>query len=510
MSETTTENPLAKNKGLVIITVMMVAILEVLDSTIVNVSLPHMMGSLGANTEQITWVLTSYIVASAIVMPLTGLLEHRFGRKQLLMMNIMGFMISSMLCGMSTSIEMMVLCRVLQGAFGAALIPLSQVILNDTFPKEEQTKAMAIWGIGLMAAPVLGPTIGGFITEHMSWRWVFYINIPGCLLSFFLASFLIPKTEKQHRPIDWLGLLFMAVALGGMQLVLDQGNTKDWFQSNYILVTTIVATIALVTFLVRGWNRKHHIINLQLFKDKNFSASTLMLALFCGAIFGNMALQPMMLEQIMGYTPIKTGFIMAPRGIACALGMAFVTPLIKKFSFKAVLLMSAILSAFGTYMMIFYTAQMNTWAIIWPTIIQGFGMGLFFVPLSAQALVSISKKDSAEAAGLFGYGRMLGSSVGISLSATLINRESQINWSNLSSHINAYNPAVHQWLADRHLSIFDPVAIKHIVTQIAQQAGMIAYLDCNLVVAISFLGLIPLVFMLEHVDSSTNPMEMMH
>lgn len=502
-------NNLSKNKGLVIITVMMVAILEVLDSTIVNVSLPHMMGSLGANSEQITWVLTSYIVASAIVMPLTGLLEHRLGRKNLLMMNIVGFMLSSIFCGMATSLSMIVTFRILQGAFGAAMIPLSQVILGDTFSKKEQTKAMAIWGIGIMAAPVLGPTLGGFITEHMSWRWVFYINVPGCLLSLFLASIVIPNTPKKNRAIDWTGLVLMALALGGLQLVLDQGNTKDWFNSDYILILAIVAVISLITFAMRGWNKKNHIINLKLFADKNFSTSTIMMALFCGALFGNMSLQPIMLENIMGYSPIQAGLIMGPRGIACAVAMAICAPLIQKTSYKTVLLLASVFTAFGTYEMIYYTSQMNYWSLIWPTIIQGVGMGFFFVPLSAQALANVQKQDQSEAAGLFGYGRMLGSSIGISLMATLINRESQINWHSLNSHINVYNPTVKLWLANHHLTLHDPLTMQHFVTQIAQQSGMIAFLDSNLVVAIAFVALIPLVMLLDKVDSS-NPMEMMH
>lgn len=492
-----TTSDLKKHRGLVIITVMLVAILEVLDSTIVNVSLPHMMGELGANVEQITWVLTSYIVASAIVMPLTGLLVQRLGRKNLLLINIMGFMVTSILCGLSTSLAAIVTFRVLQGAFGAALIPLSQVILNDTFEDHERTKAMAIWGIGLMAAPVLGPSIGGYITEHLNWRWVFFINIPGCMLSFFLAGLIIPQSEKFIKAIDWIGLLLMATAIGGFQLVLDQGNTKDWFSSDFIFLATIIAAFAMATFIVRGRNKENNVINLQLFRHRNFSTSTIMLGLFCGALFGSIGLQPIMLEQLMGYSALDTGLIMAPRGIACAVGMAMVTPLMARYSSRSVLILASLLCALGTYITVFFSTQMSMWSIIWPSIIQGFGMGLFFVPLSTMALAGIAEKDSAEAAGLFGYGRMVGSSIGISILSTLINRQTQVNWSELNNHINPYNPTLSQWLAERNLSLFDPTAMGHIVKQIASQANMIAYNDGNLVVACTFLVLIPFIFLLQ-------------
>lgn len=497
MSDTITQSSsLKEHRILVIVTVMLVAILEVLDSTIVNVSLPHMMGELGANVEQITWVLTSYIVASAIVMPLTGLLVTRLGRKNLLLINIMGFMVSSILCGLATSLPAIVTFRVLQGAFGAALIPLSQVILNDTFEDSERTKAMAIWGIGLMAAPVLGPSLGGYITEHLNWRWVFFINIPGCLLSFFLASFIIPKSEKRFKRIDWVGLILMAAAIGGFQLVLDQGNTKDWFNSDFIFMATVVTAFAMATFITRGRGKKDHIINLALFRHRNFTTSTVIFGLFCGALFGSIGLQPIMLERLMGYSALDTGLIMAPRGIACAVGMAMVTPLMSKYSSKSVLVTASLLCSLGTYVMVFFSTEMNMWSIIWPSIIQGFGMGLFFVPLSTVALAGIPEKDSAEAAGLFGYGRMVGSSIGISVLSTLVNRQTQVNWSELNSYITPYNATLNQWLSERDLSLLDPTAMGHIVKQIASQANMIAYNDGNLVVACTFLVLIPFIFLL--------------
>ncbi|MCB1827473.1 MAG: DHA2 family efflux MFS transporter permease subunit, partial [Coxiellaceae bacterium] len=246
-------NPtLAQKRWLVIVTIMLVAILEVLDSTIVNVALPNMMPALGANQEEITWVLTAYVVASAMMIPLTGFLNRRIGHRQLLMVNIIGFMVSSFLCGTAQSLTMMVMFRLFQGGFGAALIPLSQAILRETFPLEEQGKAMAIWGIGIMAAPVLGPTLGGFITQHASWRWVFYINAPICLFSLILTALVIKPTKPGNEKMDWFSVALMFTGIGAMQVVLDQGNTKGWFSSNFILALSIISVLTIVSFIWRN------------------------------------------------------------------------------------------------------------------------------------------------------------------------------------------------------------------------------------------------------------------
>ena len=284
-------------RNFITITVMIVAIIEILDMTIVNVALPAMMGDLGANADQITWILTSYIVSSAIVMPLTGFFVTYFGRKKLLLTSITGFLLFSMLCGLSTSLTEIILFRIGQGMFGALLVPLSQYILNDAYPKKDRGKAMAIWGIGLMVAPILGPTVGGYITDAMSWRWIFYINVPVCIGAFFLATRFIKETVSEKKYIDWVGLLLLALGIGALQIFLDRGNTDNWFHSNSILILCFVWVCSFIIFIVRGINKPDNIINLKLFKSRNFTITVIMLSVSGIAIFGIIAVIPKLGES---------------------------------------------------------------------------------------------------------------------------------------------------------------------------------------------------------------------
>ncbi|OGT54725.1 MAG: MFS transporter [Gammaproteobacteria bacterium RIFCSPHIGHO2_12_FULL_41_15] len=502
MSEALLKQPIALNKTLITITIMLVAILEVLDSTIVNVALPHMMSALGATTEQITWVLTSYIVASAVVLPITGFLSDLMGRKQLLMINILGFMVSSALCGTAITLQEMVVLRIMQGAFGATLIPLSQSVLRETFPLEEQGRAMAIWGIGIMAAPVLGPTLGGYIVQHSSWRWIFYINIPVCILGLVLTHFVIPNSVKQKiTRVDWTGLLLMVLGIGSLQLFLDQGNTKDWFNSNFIVAMAAIAIVTMSIFIIRGIvQQDKSLIKFTLYKDRNFAISSILLLSLCGALFGMMALQPVMLENLFGYPAITAGQIMAPRGLASAFGMMTAVPLIKKINVKWLLGIALIHCAIGSFLMANFTLQMNAQAMIFSSVLQGFGMGMFMVPISTYALATLHKKDITEGAGLFSYARMLGTSVGISLLSTLVTRETQINWNRLNGHINQFNPNLDTWLRGAHLRLNSDLTHQVLSNQLAQQANMIAYLDAYYAIGIAFLLLLPLILLMKSVD----------
>lgn len=489
---------------LVIITVMTVTILEMLDVTIVTVSLPHMMGSLGANVEQITWVLTSYIVASAIFMPLTGFLENRFGRQRMLMLCISGFLFGSMLCGIANSLIMIVFSRIIQGAFGAGLIPLSQAIMMETFPPEERNKAMGIWGMGIMVAPVLGPMLGGFITEHMNWRWIFFINLPGCIASLILTSILIENKNVAKRPIDWIGMLFMIIGFGGLQMLLDQGNQKGWFESHFIANLAIISCCAIAYFIFHSLKKPNPIINLRLFLDKNFSLATIVLAIFAGSLISFISLQAVMLERLMGYPAVTTGLLMAPRGIACAVSIGMAVQLTSKIGARSVIIAGLLLSAIGTWPMASYTVTVSDWDIIWPAIIQGLGMGFIFVPLSSIALSTIPKDSMAEGAGLFSYGRMLGNSIGISILATTLARHTQYNWNRLGGHINPYNPNLQQWLTDHHMQLNEPGTLSYLAGQLSSQGNMIAFINAAFVLAILFLLLIPLIFSIKQPQGSAH------
>lgn len=485
------------DKWMITLTVMLVAVIEVLDMTIVNVSLPAMMGSLGANSEQITWVLTSYIVSAAIFMPLTGFLTDRFGQKKLLICNILGFFMASILCGIATSLEQIILFRTLQGIFGASLVPMSQFILRDTFPKSQHGQAMAIWGIGIMAGPVFGPTLGGYITASLSWRWVFYINVPICLLAFFLAIRYIKPTPIKKKSIDYLGMLLMIIGIGGLQVFLDRGNNQDWLQSQTMVFLGLLWVIALSLFVIRGVHQKNNIINLNLFKDKNFSISILLITLFTACLLGSISIQPIMLESIMAYPTKIAGMLMAPRAISSAIAMAIVARLIGRIPSRYLLLTGLFFSFVGSYDMTAFRLDSSMESIMLAGAIQGLGMGFFFVPLSTLAFSTLNKNQEAEASGIFSFGRSLGSSIGISILSTLISRETQVNWQELGSHLTSTNHPLWQWLQQHNWGLDSPQAIGLLEKSLYRHASMNAFVDSFHFIALSFVIMLPLVFMLE-------------
>lgn len=486
-------------KWLIIAAIMLVAILEVMDSTIVNVTLPTMMPALSANQEEITWILTSYVVASAMMLPLTGFLSHRIGQKKLLMINITGFMLSSLICGLCQSLTMMVLFRVLQGGFGAALIPLSQSILRQSFPLEEQGKAMAIWGLGIMVAPMLGPTLGGYITEYSSWRWVFYINLPICLLGLLFAMFIIPDSDRQSQKIDWFGILLMFFGIGSLQIFLDQGNNKDWFSSNFILSLTIISVVSLILFIMRSLFHHYPIIKFSIYKNKNFSLSCILLALFCGCVFGLITLQPIMLETLFHYDTITTGITLAPLGISSACAMIITSQLMTRINVKYLLTISLFLCSFGSYYLSCFNLNVSQENFIIANSLLGFGMGFFMVPLSTYSLATVEQDDITEASGLFSYSRMLGSSIGISLLSTLVTRETQINWNQLGSHITIMNNNFRLWLMQTHMHLENSATLPILGKQLLQQASMLAFIDAYIAISITLFILIPLVFLMKSV-----------
>ena len=465
---------------------------------IVGITLPQMMGALGANIDQITWVVTSYIVSSAIIMPLTGLLVNRLGRKKLLLISISGFMVTSALCGFATALPEMVLFRSLQGIFGASLIPLSQIILRETFSKKEQGIAMAIWGMGIMVAPILGPTLGGYITEALNWRWIFYINIPVCLLALFMTVKFISESVIHQHKIDWLGLSLMAVGIGTFQMFLDRGNSVNWLQSGFIVTLLAVAVVSIAAFILRGIYYKNNIINLKLFADRNYAVASLLFAIFAVGVFSVLTLQPVMMQSLMGY-PIETaGLLMAPRGIASIVGMLIVAKLINRVDPRWILICGIILTALGIYYMSDFAINTTESMIIYTGVIQGIGMGLFFVPLAACAYNTLPKEAVAEAAGLYSFSRNLGSSIGIALFGTMVARQTQIYWHRIGAHIIPTAESLQVWLHKQGLTIHDPVASYRLTHILSQQAGMLAFINVFWIIAVGMaVVMVPLVFLLK-------------
>lgn len=490
---------------LITIAVMSASLIQVLDMTIVNVALPHMQGSLAATPDQITWVLTSYLVASAIFMPLTGYFTDRFGQKNYLLFSIAGFILASALCGAAENLMQLVLFRLLQGICGAALVPLSQSIIVDIFPENERGSAMAIWGMGVMVGPILGPTLGGYLTEVATWRWNFYINVPVGLMSLLLSWWVVPDSEKKNRSMDWRGLLLITLAIGGCQYVLDRGNQVDWFNASDICIVSFIASASFLLFLlgVTQKNNHKHVFDPAIFLDRNFALCSLMLGL-CGiGLFGSMVLLPLMTENLFDYPVLTTGLVMAPRGISAMLSMLVVGKLIRWLDPRKIIAMGIIFSAFGMYLGTLYSFVISPGWVVMPLIIQGFGLGMVFVPLSVVAFTTLPSYLRAEAAGLFSLLRTMGSSIGVSVVITLLTRHTQIAWNQLGGFVQPFNLAVSNYLRPLSLSPFTPKGLMILMKEVARQAQMIAFVDVYTFIMWSFILMFPLVCLLKKADQSS-------
>jgi DHA2 family multidrug resistance protein len=481
---------------------MLTTVMVIMDMTIVNVTLPHMMGALGATADQVTWVLTAYIVAEAVTIPLTGWLAGRFGRRGILLGGIAGFVAASALCGQSTSLTEIVVFRLLQGVAGAPLIPLSQAVLVNAFPAAERGKAMAIWGIGIMLGPVLGPTVGGFVTEHLNWRWVFYINLPVGLLNLALVARLIPQTARRAVGTDWLGTLFMVMGVGSLQTLLDRGNQEGWWQSGLIDLLTLTALLALVLFVARTLSVPRPIVDLHLFRDRNLAVASGMMLVFGLGLFGTIAVQPIMLERLLGYPAETTGLVMAPRALGSALSMAIVARLTGRVDLRWLVGTGMSLAAAATWIMSWYDLGISPAWIVWPGVLQGLGMGAVFVPLSTMAYGSLAPEQVDAGAGLFNLARTLGSAMGVSIAATWYTRYGQIGWNQLGGHINPLNSALYHWLQAHDLTLSDPLAPVLLAEELGRQASMLAFTRVFQLIALSFLLMAPLLLLLRRGDRS--------
>ncbi|WP_116964617.1 DHA2 family efflux MFS transporter permease subunit [Fastidiosibacter lacustris] len=497
----TQQNHIASNtmKWLITVTVMLAAMIEIIDTTIVNVALQDMAGSLGASAEEISWVVTSYIVSSAICMPLTGFFVRTIGRKRLLLINIIGFLIFSMLCGLSASLGEMIFFRIMQGIFGASLVPLSQYVLRDTFPPKEQIKAMAVWGVGIMAAPVLGPTLGGYITDWMNWRWIFYINIPVCLIAIVMTVLFISETKREKLNIDWLGLFLMIIAISTLQIFLDRGNNDGWLSSHFIVAMLTFWLIVGIVFIIRGWFNPKNILNLHLFKDRNYAASCILLVLYTAGIFGLMTIQPLIMQRFMNYSAALSGELMMPRGIAAAIAMMFISPLSKKLDLRLIIFLGITITAYGNYLYAQIPLMSDTWNLMYPGIIQGIGMGFFFVPVSTMALQTVKPQDLAEGSGMFSFFRNLGTSVGTSIMVTVLTQQAQVAWYSMVRHIDPSNPYYQTWLQHTNWQAQDPTTLAIIAQNITTQANIIGFND------VAYLSYLLLLFCLPFICTLTKP-----
>ncbi|HBB7077301.1 TPA: DHA2 family efflux MFS transporter permease subunit [Legionella pneumophila] len=492
----------ASQRWIITVAIMAATLMQVLDTTIVNVALPHMQGSLGASPDETTWTLTSYLVASAIFMPLTGYFTDRLGRKAYLLLSIIGFTLTSALCGAATSIVQMVVFRLLQGIFGAGLVPLSQAILTDIFPDNERGKAMAIWGMGVMVGPILGPSLGGYLTDIASWRWTFYVNIPFGIAATLMVFHFVPDTLKKARKMDWIGMILIAFAVGSIQYVLDRGNQMDWFAALDIRTATFLGLISLCGFIAYSIkNKSNALFDISIFQDRNFVLSSLLLATLGLGMYGTMVIQPQMLQGLLDYPVLITGLIMAPRGIASMFSMMIVGKLTNQVQPRWLISIGVLLSASGIYIMTHYSQDVSLSWLIWPLILQGFGLGLIFVPLSSVAFSTLPSSARSEAAGLYSLLRTIGSSVGISITITFLSRHTQIAWNQIGGSIQLYNPALMEYLRPWHLKATDPQAAALLLNELGKQSLMLSYINTFAFIMWSFLIMLPFVLLLKQHNS---------
>ncbi|HAU2125139.1 TPA: DHA2 family efflux MFS transporter permease subunit [Legionella pneumophila] len=492
----------ASQRWIITVAIMAATLMQVLDTTIVNVALPHMQGSLGASPDETTWTLTSYLVASAIFMPLTGYFTDRFGRKAYLLLSIIGFTLTSALCGAATSIVQMVVFRLLQGIFGAGLVPLSQAILTDIFPDNERGKAMAIWGMGVMVGPILGPSLGGYLTDIASWRWTFYVNIPFGIAATLMVFHFVPDTLKKARKMDWIGMILIALAVGSIQYVLDRGNQMDWFAALDIRTATFLGLISLCGFIAYSIkNKSNALFDISIFQDRNFVLSSLLLAILGLGMYGTMVIQPQMLQGLLDYPVLIAGLIMAPRGIASMFSMMIVGKLTNQVQPRWLISIGVLLSASGIYIMTHYSQDVSLSWLIWPLILQGFGLGLIFVPLSSVAFSTLPSSARSEAAGLYSLLRTIGSSVGISITITFLSRHTQIAWNQIGGSIQLYNPALMEYLQPWHLKATDPQAAALLLNELGKQSLMLSYINTFAFIMWSFLIMLPFVLLLKQNNS---------
>src|SRR5215469_9382683 len=491
------------NRGAITVCVILATLMQALDTTIANVALPYMQGSVSASQDQIAWVLTSYIVAAAIMTPPTGYLAARFGLNRLFLVSMAGFTAASMLCGLAQSLTQIVLFRALQGAFGAALVPLSQSVLFTIYPKERQGFAMALFGVGVMIGPVLGPVLGGWLTENYSWRWVFYINLPiGIAGLIGMSAFLPSQDARPGEKLDWFGFATLSLGIGALQIMLDRGEIKDWFSSGEIIVEAVVAAAAFYLFLVHTFTVERPFIRPAIFRDRNFAAGILFVFILGLTYYASMALQPPYLQGLMNYPVLTAGLVMGPRGIGTMASMIIVGRLVARVDTRILLGIGLAITAWSFYLMTGWTPNVSQATIIMVGLVQGAGLGFLFVPLSAATLSTLPAESRTEGAGLYSLSRNIGSSVGISVVSALLTRNIQANHADIAQHVTAVNRALENPAIAHAWSPFTAAGRAALDAVITTQAQIIAYIDDYKLLMIATLAVIPLLIVFRKPPSS--------
>ncbi|MEZ5649705.1 MAG: DHA2 family efflux MFS transporter permease subunit [Burkholderiaceae bacterium] len=484
-------------RGPITVTVMLATVMQALDMTIANVALPHMQGSMSATLEQISWVLTSYVVAAAICMPLTGVLAARLGRRRLFMISIVAFTVTSMLCGLAQNLEQIVVFRILQGAFGAFLVPLSQSVLLDVYPPARHGWAMAVWGVGVMLGPIGGPSLGGILTEWYDWRWVFFINLPFGMLALLGMVLFLPESElDRSRRFDLFGFALLALAIGSLQMMLDRGQSLDWFSSGEIIAEAILSAACFYLFIAHITTSAHPFIDPALFRDRNFAVGLMLIFVVGVILLATMALLPPFLQNLMGYPVIDTGGLLAARGVGTMIAMITVGRLASRIDLRPLVVVGFLLSAIAMWDATHFTDEIGGWPIVRSGLVQGLGLGFLFVPLSTITFATLTQRFRNDGTSIFSLVRSIGSSIGVSIVIGYLARATQVNHAALAESVSPFRPALQAAIETGTIVIDDPAGLAQLNGMVNHQAVLMAYLqDFRLLMMASLLP-IPLVLLL--------------
>jgi DHA2 family multidrug resistance protein len=484
------------SKWIIAVTVMLPTLLEVIDTSVVNVSLDHIRGSLSAGIDEATWVITSYLVSNAIIIPVTGWLSRLIGRKRYLILSISVFTFSSFMCGSAWSLQSLVFFRVMQGIGGGALQPLSQAILLESFPPRQRGMSMAIFGIGVMFGPIVGPLLGGWITDTWSWHWIFFINVPIGFISILMVVLFIidpPYMERMRMKIDYQGLFLLAIGIGCLQIVLDRGQREDWFSSQAIIYLSFIAVSCLILFVMVELFSENPVVNLRAFKNISFSAGNIIMFFFFASVFASTVLLPVYLQTLMGYTSFLAGLALGPGAIFTMLSMPIVGVLVNKINSKAILALGIAVTAYSFYLMAQFNLSADFNTIAWPRIVMGIGVGFFFIPLNTLTVSGIKKEEMGNATAIFNLVRNLGGSFGVAFITTMLARRAQFHQARLVDHLDIFGrnmqqvvPQISEFLRQKGFpsSLLDQGSLSVIKGELLRQASMLSFTDAFYLITI--------------------------
>lgn len=505
------------NPWIVAIAVMFATFMEVLDTTVVNVSLPHIAGNLSVTIQEATWVLTSYLVANAIVLPMTGWLARNYGRKRLLIASVAGFTVASLLCGLAPNLATLVFFRLVQGATGGALQPLSQAVLLESFPPQERGKAMGFWGLGIVVAPILGPVLGGWLTDSYSWRWVFYINLPVGIASIIMTQLYVfdpPYLRQESSKIDYWGIGMLAIWVGCLQVALDLGSEHDWFASHLILFLVVTSAVVSVGFIAREWLTRDPIVDLHVFKERTYSTGVFLMTTLGFVLYGSLVLLPIMLQTLLGYPALQAGVAMAPRGIGSLLGMPVMGILTTKIDSRKLVAFGLVAGGFT----LIWLGQLNLdagyWDIFWPQFFQGLALSALFVPLTTVSMDPIPRERMGNATSLFNLMRNLGGSIGIAAAGSMLASKQQEYTNLFGSRVTPYSAAAQRMFDAARAGFIAQGADLATATQrayaalfgsVQQQAAMQSFVSLFRLLGIIFVVLVPLVLLMKRPQSKGGP-----